>query len=244
MDIMSLPPEQLTLITETASKAAHTILQKYADEMEVATNWRTLVSFRLADNDLFHIQRTGCDVAIIFVNGYEMLTITSDKSDRARMGKFRIAAVKAIKLAATLSKNGSALITGDLAYAITKERKRLRRQVISMGYNALDDRYFSLSGTITLTDKLGGRTITAEILPIFPIESQILSLKHSLSLMMLQDSETEEMIDLLETNRNYKVERDKAEQVDSPTSYTISADPESNAISTHVNYHKEEEEKE
>lgn len=232
MDITSLAPEALASITEVASKTAHTILQSYADDIELPTNWRTTISFRLGNDDIFHVQRTGCDISIIFVNGYEFLTL--DKTDKSRVARFRFAALKAIKLAATLSKSGSALITGDLAYAITKERQKLRREVISLGYNALDDRYFSLSGTLTLTDRLGGRTLSTEILPSFPIETQILGLKHALSLLMLQDSETEEIIDILELAKRQQTSTVSA---DVPTSYTISSTPDGEGITTHVDYH-------
>jgi len=232
VDISLLPPETLSQITEVASRTAHTILQSYADDIELPTNWRTTISFRLQNDDLFHVQRTGCDLAVIFVNGYEFLTL--DKSDKSRVGKFKFAALKAIKLAASLSKNGNALITGDLAYAITKERQKLRREVISIGYNALDDRYFHLSGTITLTDRLGGRQVTSEIVStnIIPLEVQVIGLKHSLSLLMLQDSETEEIIDILELAR-----QKQANPIVTPTpvSYTISN--VENGIATHVDYH-------
>lgn len=228
MDLTSIPPEALESLVDNLSRTAHHVLQSYANDNEVATNWRTVVSFRLADNDLFHIQRTGCDLSVIFVNGYEFVSL--DKTNRTQIAKFRFAAFKAIKLAATLSEAGNALITGDLAYAINRERKRLRREVISHGYNALDDRYFTVGGTLTLSDKLSGRTLSAPINSVIPLESQLSSLKHALSLIMLQDSETEEIIDLLETKRYHS----SIVVEEPPTSYTISSVGES--VSTHVEY--------
>jgi hypothetical protein len=228
MDLTSIPPEALESLVDNLSRTAHLVLQSYADDNDIATNWRTIISFRLADNDLFHIQRTGCDIAIIFVNGYEFVSL--DKSNRSQVAKFKFAAFKAIKLAASLSTTGNALITGDLAYAINRERKRLRREVISLGYNALDDRYFRVGGTLTLADKLSGRVLSAPINTIIPLEDQLSSLKHALSLIMLQDSETEEVIDLLETRRNHM----NSVVEEPPTSYTISS--VGNSVSTHVEY--------
>lgn len=230
---LSLPPEQLATVLDVANKTAYTILQSYAHDHELPTNWRVIVSFRLGNDDLFHVQRTGCDLAVIFVNGYEFLSM--DKTDKTRVAKFRVAAVKAIKLAVDLSKTGSALITGDLAYAISKERKRIRREILSIGYNALDDRYFQLSGTLTLTDRLGGRTLSIDIHPFFSLESQLAGLKHNLSLLMLQDSETEELVDILESARIQR--RDSIENPEHPTSYTISSVPD--GIATHVEYREE-----
>lgn len=228
MDLTSIPPDALESLVENLSRTAHHVLQSYANDNELPTNWRTIVSFRLADNDLFHIQRTGCDLAVIFVNGYEFVSL--DKTNRAQVAKFKFASYKAVKLAATLSQSGNALITGDLAYAINRDRKRLRREIISYGYNALDDRYFTVGGTLTVTDKLSGRILSAPINSVIPLESQLNCLRHALSILMLQDSETEELVDLLETRRNHvaSVVEEK------PTSYTISAT--NNSISTHVEY--------
>jgi len=226
--ILSLPSEQLNALIEATSSAAHSILQSYADDLDHPTNWRTVLSFRLRDGDLFQIQRNGCEPAVILVNGNEFLTL--DRSDKPRVNKFKLAALRAIKLAATLSRAGSALITGDLAYAITKERKRVRREILGVGYNALDERYFSLSGTLILTDKLGGRTLSAEIIPFIPLESQVNALRHHLSLLMLQDSETEEMIDILEMARSYKKVKEEP-----PVSYILSND-DTGGMVTHVDY--------
>lgn len=232
-DLSAIPADQLSQLVDTLSSTAHTVLQAFANDAEFPTNWRTIISFRLSDNDLFHIQRTGCDQAVIFVNGFEFVSL--DKTDKPRIAKFRFAANKAIKLAAILSKTSSALITGDLAYAITSERKRVRRSIISYGYNALDDRYFKLSGTLTLTDQLGGRTLTTEIFPTVPIELQIAALKHALSLLMLQDSETEELVDLLEMSRQQRL---NSRGYEHPSSYTISSTSPT-TITTHVEYREE-----
>jgi hypothetical protein len=230
INLSSIPPEQLSLLVDTLSSTAHTVLQTFAHDSDLPTNWKTLISFRLQDVDLFHIQRTGCDEAVIFVNGYEFVSL--DKTDKPRIAKFRFAANKAIKLATLLSKTGSALVTGDLAYAITKERKRLRRTVMSYGYNALDDRYFNLSGSITLTDRLSGRTLTTELFASLPLEPQVYALKHALSILMLQDTETEELVDLLESSRSQQV---NARGTEEPSSYTISSN-ESGSLHTHLEY--------
>ncbi len=229
LSLADMSEEKLALMLSTASKAADATLRKFARDHDLPEAWDVVVSFRVAhDDDFFHIQRKGCDNAIIYVNAmpYLALVSTSDKQSKAR---FKLAALRAIKLATTLSKSGSALITGDLAYAITSARKRIRRTIIESSFNALDDRYFSVSGILTVTDRLGGKSISAEIVPVISLDNQVHALKRSLSREMLQDAETEEVVDLLELARNKMI------PVVSPESYSISL--RNNEMHTTVSYH-------
>ena len=218
---------QLEAMLSTASKVADATLRSFARSHDLPESWNVVVSFRMQhEDDLFHIQRTGCNESIIYVNAIQYLSLVQNKDKEAKQ-KFKMAAVRAIKLATTLSTNGNALITGDLAYAITTTRKRIRRAVIATSYNVLDDRYFSVTGHITVQDRLGGRELSSKILPSVSIDDQVLALKRELSFVMLQDAETEELIDLIEMARKRNVEY-------KPESYTIALS--NGGIATTISY--------
>lgn len=217
--------DDVAKLLESYSGVVDGILRSVARKNDLPENWNTIVTLRLSDNDVFHVQRLGCDPSTIYVNA-SIITqlISSPKEVRKR---FELSALKAIKLASTLSNSGSALITGDLAYAITDARKRIRRSIIASGYNALDDRYISVGGTLRLEDKLSNRVIEVPINNFIPLDIQVRSAKQQLSLVMLQDAETEEVIDLLETSRSFT-------PTPNPTSYTVSL--QSGGISVDVGY--------
>jgi len=217
--------EAVSILLDNYSKAIHSVLTGLARQNDIPENWNTIVTLRLAESDLFHIQRIGCYPSTIYVNASIIATLKS--ASKELKGRFQLAAIKAIKLAANLSASGTALITGDIAYAITESRKRLRRSVIAASYNALDDRYITVGGTFRLTDRLSGRIIEVPINNFLPIDAQLQAAKRQLSLDMLQDAETEEVIDLIETSRNFVASPN-------PTNYTIAL--EAGGITTNVGY--------
>lgn len=224
--------EEMAAYIQIATSSADVTLRKFARDHMLSEDWHVIASVRMTrENDLFHIQRTNCQLAQIYVSvqGYmsllePSLTYTERKKKAAR---FKAAALKAIKLATILSKQGSALMTGDLAYSITEERKQFRRQIILSQRNALNDRYFKVSGTLTVTEQLTDTSVTADVIEGISLDTQIESLKHILSRRMLMHAENEELIDILELARNRK-------PIPQPVEFQISL--EGNSINTHVVY--------
>lgn len=205
------------------SEVASLLLHNLAKKSDIPENWNVLVSHRIdSPSEMFIVQRESCENATIYVNAYHFISLqTKDKTWRERLAKFKMAAFKAIKLASKMSEAGSALITGDMAYAITEERKRIRRSLLEQSKAYLNPRYFTISGVIVVTDCLSGRQLSVDILPTMSLDSQASALYHNLSMMMLQDSETEALIDLLETKRSFQINEPPVEAVISVDSRTI-----------------------
>ncbi len=158
---------------------------------------------------LFHIQRTGCERPTIAIAFDYAASMTPKEKPR-----FLKLAMEAVRFANRMAVSNP-LVTGDLAYQMGQERKKLRRvPIISSLVNSLPDRYFRVSSTVTVSCALSGRTLSADVPFNGSYDDTVALLRNELSRLLLIDRDSEDLIDMLESAR-------QARQPDIPQAVTI-----------------------
>lgn len=185
-------------------------LRGEAIRRNLATGWTIRVTMEIQSPVLFHVQRTGCDQPVIAIAFDFAASLTPKEKPR-----FLRLALDAIRFANRMAISNP-LVTGDLAYQMGQERKKLRRvPIMTSLHNSLPDRYFRVSSVVSVTCALSGRTLSADVPFNGSFDATVAMLQNELSRQLLLDRDSEALIDLLESAR-------QARQPDVPKSVTIS----------------------
>lgn len=191
--------ERTKLFISELDSIANAAITKLSDRHGFdASAFSVACTVRLPSDILFHVERWQCDAPRILCNASALLSLSGKPKAKAR---WESGALKAILGAVSMLRR-SALLSPQQAIEVHAARLESRRT--SVRFAPLPDRYFATTATITVTCRITGASLSGDMLPGESLEECQSRLRQALSIRILQDDETAELIDTIEQARTFR----------------------------------------